>query len=238
MVVTEAISQEFLVDMLDDREESPVGRAESQLRIGMPWRRNVGYAEQAPGQCFAHLGRIVVHRLEIDPGHSSQPIAVPCGIEDYPPRRLRRAQRAVSAVLQRESLCAEQDTSAVRGRNAPVVGRVGLPHVEPRAVDGLHRLGQDTASWLESSDMKHVHVRIEELRLPQRRADVFLDRARGGGGVPGLIEQPQLRGRGWRDLRKQQIVERQVLGLGAQRRAITACYLVGRSRQGSAASGG
>ena len=96
----------------------------------------------------------------------------------------------------------------------------------------LYRASQDTASWLESGDMKHVHVRIEELRLPQRRADVFLDRARGDGGAPSLIEQPQLRGRGWRDLRKQQVVERQVLGLRAQRRAITACYLVGRSGQG------
>ena len=86
--------------------------------------------------------------------------------------------------------------------------------------------------------MEHVHVRSEELRLPQQRTDVVLDRARGGGGAPGLIEQPQLHGRGWRDLRKQQVVKRLVLSLRAQRRAITACYLVGRSRQGSAAPGG
>ena len=59
--------------------------------------------------------------------------------------------------------------------------------------------------------------------LPQRRADVLLDRQRGGGGAPCLIEQPQLRGRNRRDMRSQQVEEREVLGLRAQRRVSTAC---------------
>src|SRR6516164_4105263 len=90
IVLAEVISQEFLVDMLDDREEAPVGGAEGQLRVCVPWRGDAGYAEQTPGQGFAHLGRIVVHRLKIDPGHSGQPIAVLRRIENYPPGRLRR----------------------------------------------------------------------------------------------------------------------------------------------------
>src|SRR5215469_543121 len=90
VVLTEVISQEFLVNMLDEREEAPVGSAKGQLRVCVPWRGDVGYAEQAPGQRFAHLGRIVVHRLEIDPGHSGQPVAVLRRIENYPPGRLGR----------------------------------------------------------------------------------------------------------------------------------------------------
>src|SRR5262249_18161303 len=140
VVLAEVISQEFLVDMLDDREEASVGCVKGKFCIRVPWRRNAGYAEQAPGQCFTHLGRIIVHCLEVDPGHPGQPVAVPCGIENYPPGRLWRAQCAVSTVFQRESLCAEQNTSAVKRRNAPVVGRIGLPHVEPGTVGGFHRL--------------------------------------------------------------------------------------------------
>ena len=162
------ISQELLVDVLDDRKEAPVSCAEGQLRVRMPWRGNIGQAEQAPGQRFAHLRWIVVHRLEIDPGHSGEPVALSCGIEEYPPGRLRCAQRTVPAVLEREGLAAEQDTSAAGDRNAPAVGRIGFPHVEPGA-GGPHRLGQDTASRAEPRDMKHVHVRAEELRLSRRR---------------------------------------------------------------------
>src|SRR6516162_5989763 len=129
IVLAEVIPEEFLVDMLDDREEAPVGSAEGQLRVCVPWRRDAGYAEQTPRQRFAHLGRIVVHRLEIDPGHSGQPVAVLRRIENYPPGRLRRAQRAVSAVLKRESRRAEQHTFIAGGRNAPAVGRIGIPYV-------------------------------------------------------------------------------------------------------------
>src|SRR2546421_11385319 len=106
------ISQELFVNMLDDRKEAPVFWAEGQLRVRMPWRGNIGQAEQAPGQRFAHLRWIVVHRLEIDPGHSGEPVALSCGIENYPPGRLRCVQRAVPAVFEREGLGAEQDTSA------------------------------------------------------------------------------------------------------------------------------
>src|SRR6516164_9646243 len=91
VVLAEVIPQKFLVDLLDDREEAPVGSAEGQLRVCVPWRGDPGYAEQTPGQRFAHLGRIVVHRLEIDPGHSGQPVAVLRRIENYPPGRLWRA---------------------------------------------------------------------------------------------------------------------------------------------------
>ena len=75
-VLAEVISQEILVDMLDDREEAPVGTVEGQFRVCVPRGGNTRDAEQAPGQRFAHLRRVVVHRLEIDPGHSSQPVAV------------------------------------------------------------------------------------------------------------------------------------------------------------------
>src|SRR5256885_5752575 len=115
------ISQELLVDMLDDRKQASVFRAESQLRVRMPWRGNVGQAEQPPGQRFAHLRWIVVHRLEVDPSHSGQPVALSCRIENYPPGRLRCAQRAVPAVLEREVLGAEQDTPAAGDRKGSAV---------------------------------------------------------------------------------------------------------------------
>src|SRR6201982_4009862 len=78
-------------------------------------------------------------------------------------------QRTIPAVFEREGLGAEQDTPVTGDRNRPAVGRIGLPHVEPGAAGGPGRLGQDTASRTEPRDMKHVHVRAEELRLPQRR---------------------------------------------------------------------
>src|SRR5207342_1203221 len=104
VVLAEVIPQESLVDLLDDREEAPVGGAKRQLRIRVPRRRDIGYAEQAPGQRLAHLRRVVVHRLEIDPGHSGQAVVVPRGIENYPPGPLWRAQGAVPGVFQGEGL--------------------------------------------------------------------------------------------------------------------------------------
>src|ERR1700757_4892456 len=98
--------------MLDDREEAPVAIVEGQLRVGVPWGWNTGGAEQSPGQRLAHLRRVVVHRLEIDPGHFSQPVAAGRRVEDYPPGPLRCAQRAVAAVLEREGRSAEQDAPA------------------------------------------------------------------------------------------------------------------------------
>src|SRR5215469_1720498 len=133
VILAEVISEEFFVDMLDDREEAPVGSAEGQLRVCVPCRGDAGYAEQAPGQRFPHLGRIVVHSFEIDPGHSGQPVAVLRRIENYPPGRLPCAQRAVSAVFEREGRRAEQDTFTAGGRNAQAVGRIGIPYVEPGA---------------------------------------------------------------------------------------------------------
>src|SRR5215472_3587403 len=171
-VLAEVISEEFLVDMLYDREEAPVGSAEGQLRVCVPRRGDAGYAEQTPGERFAHLGRIIVHRLEIDPGHSGQPVAVLLRIENYPPGRLRRAQRAVSAVFKREGRRAEQDTFGAGVRNSPTAGRIGIPYVEPGASRGFHRLCDNTPSRTEPGDMEHVHVRAEEFRLPQRRPPV------------------------------------------------------------------
>src|SRR6202162_5825510 len=120
-------SQELLVAVLDDRKEAPVSCAQGQLRVRMPWRGNIGQAEQAPGQRFAHLRWIVVHRLEIDPGHSGQPVARSCGIENYPPGRLRCVQRAVPAVFEREGLGAETDAFAAGDWNGSAVGRIGRP---------------------------------------------------------------------------------------------------------------
>src|SRR5690242_18926558 len=170
--------------MLDDGEEAPVGFVKGQLCIRVLWRRNASYTEQAPGQGFAHLGRVIVHCFKIDPCHAGQPVAVPSGIKNYPPRPFWRAQCAVSAMFERESLCAEQNTFAVYSRNTPEIGRIGLPHVDPGTVGRLHWLCQDTMSWAESSDLKHVQVRSEELPFPQRRADVVLDRVRGNGRAP------------------------------------------------------
>src|SRR5215469_4723086 len=147
--LAEVISEEFLVDMLYDREEAPVGSAEGQLRVCVPWRGDAGYAEQTPGQRFAHLGWIVVHRLEIDPGHSGQPVAVLRRIEKYSPGRLRRAQRAVSAVFKREGRRTEQDTFTAGGRNAQAVCWIGIPYVEPGTMRGLHRLCDNTPSRTE-----------------------------------------------------------------------------------------
>src|SRR6202167_2199251 len=131
----------------------------------MPWRGNIGQPEQAPGQRFPHLRWIVVHCLEIDPGHSGQPVALSRGIENYPPGRLRCVQRTVPAVFEREGLGAEKDTSAAGDWNGSAVGRIGRPHIEPGVTAGSQRLGQDTASRTESRDVKYVHVRAEELRL-------------------------------------------------------------------------
>src|ERR1700730_12292468 len=117
------VSQELLVDMLDDRKQASVFRAEGQLRVRMPWRGNIGQAEQAPGQRFAHLRWIVIHRLEINPGHSGQPVALSRGIENYPPGRLRCVQCTVPAVLEREVLGAEQDIPAAGDRKGSAVGR-------------------------------------------------------------------------------------------------------------------
>src|SRR4029453_5304835 len=50
-----------------------------------------------------------------------------------------------------------------------------------------HLLRQDTAPRAKSTDMEHVHVRAEELRLPQRPADVVLHHQRGSGGAPGPV---------------------------------------------------
>src|SRR5215471_2717758 len=133
VVLAEVTSEEFLVDMLDNREEAPVGSAEGQLRVCVPRRGDAGYTEQTPGQRFAHLGRIIVHRLKIDPGHSGQPVAVLLRIDNYPPGRLRRAQRAVSAVFKREDRRAEQDTFTAGGRNSPTAAWIGIPYVEPGA---------------------------------------------------------------------------------------------------------
>src|SRR5215467_15818366 len=172
VVLAEVISEEFLVDMLDDREKAPVGSAEGQLRVCVPGRGDASYAEQTPGERFAHLRRIIVHCLEIDPGHSGQPVAVLRRIENYPPGRLRSAQRAVSAVFKREGGGAEQDTFTAGGRNAPTAGRIGIPYVEPGASRGFHRLCDNTPSRTEPGDMEHVHIRAEEFRLLQRRPPV------------------------------------------------------------------
>src|SRR5262249_57601165 len=118
------------------------------------------------GQRFAHLGRIVVHGLEIDPGHPSQPVAVPCGIENNPPRPLWRAQCAVSAIFQRKSLGAEQTAAAAQGRNAPIVGRVSLPHVEPGSIGGAHPPPPDTPVSTQSRDIKKVHAPSQDLPPP------------------------------------------------------------------------
>jgi hypothetical protein len=58
VVLAEVISQEFLVDMLDYREEAPLGCVKGQFCIRVPGRWDIGYAEQAPSQRFAHLGRV------------------------------------------------------------------------------------------------------------------------------------------------------------------------------------
>ena len=129
-------------------------------------------AEQTPGQRFAHLGRIVVHRLEVDPGHSGQPVAVLSRIENYPPGWLRRTQCAVSAVFKREGRRTEQDAFTAGVRNVPTAGRIGIPYVEPGAMRGLHRLRDNTPSRAEPGDLEHVHVRAEEFRLAQRRPPV------------------------------------------------------------------
>ena len=163
---------------------------------------------------------------------------MPRGIENYPPGPLRRAQGAVPGVLQREGLRAEQGASAVQSGNALAVGRIGLPHVDPGIAAGPHRLGQHTASGAESGDVNHVHVRVEELLLPQGRAEVVLDGPGGGGGQPGLIDQPQLRGRSGRDVRQQQVEQRLVLGPRAERGVITARQLAGHIGQDPAGPGG
>src|SRR5207247_1358415 len=89
--------------------------------------------------------------------------------ENYPPGRLRCVQRTVPAVLEREVPGAEQGTPAAGDRKGSAGGRIGLPHVEPGTAGRPHRPGQDTAARTEPRDMKRVHVRAEELRLPQRR---------------------------------------------------------------------
>ena len=103
---------------------------------------------------------------------------------------------------------------------------------------GPHLLGQDAAPRAKSSDTNHVHVRAKELRLPQRRAEVVLHRQRGSGRPPGLIEQPQRRGRDRGDMRSQQVEQRQVLALRAQRRVSTTRQLVGHPRQDPAVPSG
>ena len=192
-------------------------------------RRQASASRICEGSLYIALRLILVIPAEA--------VLVPRGIENYPPGPLWRAQGAVPGVLQGEGLRAEQGTPAAQGRNAPAVGRIGLPHVDPGTAGGP-RLGQHTAPRAESGDVNHVHVRVEELLLPQRRADVVLDRPGGGGGPPGLIDQPQLRGRGGRDMRQQQVEERLVLGPGAQRRVITARQLAGHVGQDPAGPGG
>src|SRR5262249_42918792 len=99
-------------------------------------------------------------------------VAVLLRIENYPPGRLRRPQRAVSAVFKREGRRAEQDTFTAGGRNSPTAGRIGIPYVEPGARRGFHRLCDNTPPRTEPGDMEHVHVRAEEFRLPQRQPPV------------------------------------------------------------------
>ena len=106
---------------------------------------------------------------------------------------------------------------------APLAGRTGLrQHMAPGA---------------ESSDVKHVHVRVEELLLPQRRADVVLDRPGGGGGCPALSSSlsfaGERAGRGPAAGR-----HRSRLGPRAQRRVNTARHLAGHIRQDSARPSG
>ena len=134
-VLAEVISQEFLLYMLDDREETPVGFVEGQLRVCVPSGR-IPAVPTAPGQRFAHLRRIVVHRLEIDPGRSGRPVSRP------PRRGLSSRTASVRAVcgfrcLQREGHGAAPDASALRGRNTPGGRPIGMPHVESRPVAGF-----------------------------------------------------------------------------------------------------
>src|SRR5580693_724696 len=69
VILTKVIPQESPVNLLNDREEAAVGSAEGQLRVRVPRRRDTSHAEQPPGQRLAHLGRIVVHRLQVDAAH-------------------------------------------------------------------------------------------------------------------------------------------------------------------------
>ena len=179
--------------MLDDREKAPVFIAEGQLRVRVPWRGNIGHGKQAPGKRFAHLRWIVVHGLEIDPGHPGQPAARSRAIEDYPPGRLRRAQRPVPAVPEREGLGAERtppppgperpggrpDLSSTR--RAWRRGRASAARSGHRVPDGTPRPG--TCACPRRRTPASPAAGRDGLQLA--------DRARAAPGkLPGLVRTP------------------------------------------------
>ena len=193
VVRAEALPQERPVDLLDERVQALVPVVDGQPGVGVPGSGYPGAAEQRPRQALAHLGRVVVHRLEVQPCHADDPVVVVTRLHVDLPRPLRRVLRAVAAVDQRERGAGVQHARRARVRYPPLVGRIGAPQGDPRPAGGDHRFLRPHLGRRPAAEADDVHRCAEELLLADRGGPVPVEQPRGRGDRAVLVHQPQHR---------------------------------------------
>ena len=199
-VLAETLAEEALVDLLDQRVQPVVGPVDREPGVGVPGGGHTGGGEQPPGQRLAHLRGVVVHRLQVQPGHPDNPVVVVTGIKVHFPRAFRRVFRHLAAVHKREGGAGEQRPAMDRGRHPARVLQIGARQRQPRTVGDDRFLGLQPAGW-PAGDLDLAHRPAEQLLLADGGVKVGAHRGPGRRG-PALIvghgHGPSIRGRGVR----------------------------------------